>query len=101
MKNFLVLLLLVFSFVLIGCQSDKGKAIANFEAEFEKFHEAYPADEGTYTFKDYSELEKVEENGEVVGYTQTTIAVRTGPEGEVMEVPMMIHYNKDLTVDFF
>ena len=70
MKNFLVLLLLVFSFVLIGCQSDKGKAIANFEAEFEKFHEAYPADEGTYTFKDYSELEKVEENGEVVGYTQ-------------------------------
>lgn len=57
MKRILSIILSLFSFG-IFCQEEKEIAINNFETFFDLVHNSYPADQSTYSFKNYSELEK-------------------------------------------
>jgi hypothetical protein len=56
MKITLYIILSFFSLMTFS-QEDKEIAIRNFETFFEAFHKSYPADQNTYDFKDYSDLE--------------------------------------------
>ena len=58
MNGILSILFSLFSFVIFS-QESKEIAIKNFESFFDFFHKSYPADQNTYDFKNYSELEKI------------------------------------------
>ena len=56
MKNLLLTISLFLGFLSFS-QTDKEKAISNFESYFTTFTNAYPADKSEYSFKNYVELE--------------------------------------------
>jgi len=102
MKNYwLILFVAALTLSLWSCQSDNDRAIKNFEVYFEDFHAASPADQGTYEFEDYSELEELREGEEVVGYSQSANAVRTGLDGEITTTQIFIFYDTELQVEGF
>ena len=100
-RYYQVVLALIFLLSLSSCKSEKEKAIDNFEVYFAEFHEAYPADKGTYSFKEYSDLQEILEGENVIGYRQTVTAVRKDPSGEVSENTLSIRYNTDFEVEYF
>ena len=57
MKSILSIILSLFSFVIFS-QGEKEIAIKSFETFFDFVQKSYPADQSTYSFKNYSELEK-------------------------------------------
>lgn len=56
MKIILSVILSFFSYSILS-QTNKEIAVKNFESFFEFFHNSYPADQNTYYFKDFSDLE--------------------------------------------
>lgn len=87
--------------VLMACQSDRSKAIDNFEEYFEEFHNAYPADQGIYMFKDYSELTPIVAENESYKFMLTTTVVRTDHKGDTTETEKTVFLDENLDIIFF